>query len=140
MSHQMVFINLPVKDLPKSRAFFSRLGYGFNEQLCDGAAACLVLSEPNGIYAMLLTHEKAREFTPRKIADARSSTEVLICLSAESRDGVERLVGKALEAGASEVREPIAMGDFMYGRSFADLDGHIWEILWMDPATAGRGG
>lgn len=138
MSHHMVFINLPVKDLPKSRAFFSRLGYGFNEQFCDGAAACLVLSEANGIYAMLLTHEKAREFTPRPIADARTSTEVLVCLSAESRNAVDKLVGNALEAGAEEVRAPVVMGDFMYGRSFADLDGHIWEILWMDPAAAAR--
>lgn len=135
---QMIFVNLPVRDLAKSREFFSKLGYAFNEQFCDGTAACLVISEQNGIHAMLLTHEKAREFTPRPIADATKSTEVLICLSAESRNAVDRLVGKALEAGGSEVREPIITGEFMYGRSFADLDGHIWEILWMDPAVAAK--
>lgn len=127
----MIFVNLPVADLPRSMRFFETLGYGFNKQFTDDTAACLVISEH--ICAMLLTHDKFRQFTDKAIADATKVTEVLTCLSAESRNAVDALVDKAVNAGASEPRPPVDYG-FMYGRAFDDLDGHTWEIMWMDPA------
>ena len=126
-----IFVNLPVKDLKRSMDFFSALGYRFNAQFTDDKAACMVISDD--IYAMLLTHEKAREFTKKELADAHKTTEVLVALSAESREKVDELVDKALEHGASVLRDPEDYG-FMYGRSFNDPDGHIWEVMWMDPA------
>ena len=126
-----IFVNLPVRDLKKSMEFFRSLGYTFNQQFTDETAACLVISE--NIYAMLLTHEKAREFTKKEIADANKSTEVLVSLSCESRQQVDALADKALTSGGSFAREPEDYG-FMYGRSFNDPDGHIWEFIWMDPA------
>ncbi|HUC82875.1 MAG TPA: VOC family protein [Flavisolibacter sp.] len=127
-----IFVNLPVKDLKKSIEFFQQLGYSFNQQFTDETAACMVISED--IYAMLLTHEKFSQFTSKKIADATQTTEVLTCLSAESKDKVNELVNKALTAGATEAGDPQDYG-FMFGRSFNDLDGHIWEIMWMDEAA-----
>lgn len=127
-----IFVNLAVKDLPKSIEFFSQLGYSFNQQFTDDTAACMVISED--IYAMLLTHEKFSQFTPKQIADATKTTEVLTCLSCESKEAVNDMVNKALAAGATETREPQDYG-FMFGRSFNDLDGHIWEIMWMDPSA-----
>lgn len=127
-----IFVNLPVKDLQRSMDFFRQLGYSFNQQYTDDTAACMVISED--IYAMLLTHDKFSQFTPKKIADATQTTEVLTCLSAESKEGVNEIVDKALAAGATETREPQDYG-FMFGRSFNDPDGHIWEIMWMDPAA-----
>jgi predicted lactoylglutathione lyase len=126
----MIFVNLPVADLPRSMRFFEALGYGFNKQFTDDTAACLVIAEH--ICAMLLTHEKFRQFTDKAIADATRVTEVLTCLSAESRSAVDALVDKAVKAGATEPRPPMDYG-FMYGRAFDDLDGHTWEIMWMDP-------
>ncbi len=126
-----IFVNLPVSDLDRSMKFFKNLGYTFNPQFTDETAACLVISDD--IYAMLLTHEKAREFTKKDIADATRSTEVFIALTAESREKVNELADKALRSGGSKVREPEDYG-FMYGRSFNDPDGHIWEVIWMDPA------
>lgn len=126
----MIFVNLPVADLPRSMRFFEALGYAFNKQFTDDTAACLVISEH--ICAMLLTHEKFRQFTSKAIADATKVTEVLTCLSAESRSAVDALVDKAVTAGATEPRPPVDYG-FMYGRAFDDLDGHTWEIMWMDP-------
>ncbi len=131
-----IFVNLPVRNLDKSKAFFAALGYTFNAQFTDETAACMVISED--IYAMLLTEEKFRQFTPRPVSDASKATEVLVCLSAESRDKVNELVDKAMAAGASDVMPPMDYG-FMFGRSFADLDGHIWEIMWMDPAAVQQG-
>lgn len=127
-----VFINLPVKDLKKSMDFFTKLGYTFNQQFSDETAACMVISEE--IYSMLLTHDKFKQFISTDIADAHTSTEVLTCLSAESKDEVNELVDKAVKAGAKEHRDPMDFG-FMFGRSFKDLDGHVWEIMWMDPAN-----
>lgn len=127
-----IFVNLPVKDLKKSIAFFSQIGFTFNQQFTDDTAACMVISDH--IYAMLLTHEKFSQFTPKKIADTSQSTEVLNALSFDSKEKVNEAVDKAIGAGATEAREPIDYG-FMYGRSFNDLDGHIWEFFWMDPAT-----
>ena len=127
-----IFVNLPVKDLRKSIEFFTQLGYWFNQQFTDETAACMVISDD--INAMLLTHKKFSQFTNKQIADATKTTEVLTCLSCESRDAVNKLVDKALAAGATEAREPQDFG-FMFGRSFNDLDGHIWEIMWMDPSA-----
>ena len=125
-----IFVNLPVQNLPQSIQFFKGLGYTFNQQFTDDSAACMVIS--NEIYAMLLTHDKFNQFTNKKIVDAKKNTEVLVCLSAESRDNVDEILNKALSGGASEYREPQDFG-FMYGRSFKDLDGHIWEVMWIGP-------
>jgi predicted lactoylglutathione lyase len=129
----MIFVNLPVKDLDRSMIFFKKLGYSFNPQFTDETAACMVISE--NIFAMLLTEKKFAEFTPKKIADATKTTEVLTALSTDSRAEVDRIVDAALKAGASEAREKMDLG-FMYHRSFSDLDGHIWEIVHMDMAAA----
>ena len=126
-----IFVNLPVKDLDKSKEFFGKLGYTFNAQFTDATAACMVISDD--IYAMLLTHDKFKQFTGKAIADATKTTEVLVCLSADSKYEVNELVDKAVKAGASVTREPQEYG-FMFERSFDDLDGHIWEIIWMDPS------
>lgn len=125
-----IFVNLPVKDLERSKAFFAKLGYSFNPQFTDDKAACMVISED--IYTMLLTEPFFKTFTHKDIADAAKTTEVLVALSADSRGKVDDMLRKALAAGAKEPREPQEYG-FMYGRSFEDLDGHIWEVIWMDP-------
>jgi uncharacterized protein len=124
-----IFVNLAVKDLIKSMDFFSKLGYTFNKQFTDDTAACMVIAED--IYAMLLTEEKFKSFTPKQISDASKATEVMTALSAESREKVNEMVDKALKAGATETRPAEDYG-FMFGRSFNDLDGHIWEYIWMD--------
>ena len=127
-----IFVNLPVKDLKASMAFFTALGYSFNAQFTDETAACMVISED--IYAMLLTHAKFKQFTSKAICDATTTTEVLVCLSSESRAAVDSLVAKAVAAGGSAHMEPKDYG-MMYGHGFQDLDGHIWEVMWMDPAA-----
>ncbi|MBQ0820897.1 VOC family protein [Microvirga terrae] len=131
---KLIFVNLPVADLPKSIAFYEALGAVKNEQFTDHTAACMVFSET--IHAMLLTHDKFRQFTPKKIADARDTTEVLICLSAESRDDVDATLASAAAAGGRADPGPKQDYGFMYGRSFEDPDGHIWEVMWMDLAAA----
>ncbi len=127
-----IFLNLAVKDLTLSMEFFKKLGYTFNLQFTDETAACMVISDD--IYAMLLTHDKFKQFTHKQLADATQTTEVLIALSAENKEAVNSLVDKAVAAGATEDRDVMDYG-FMYARSFNDLDGHIWEIMWMDEAT-----
>ncbi|NLU71615.1 VOC family protein [Streptomyces sp. HNM0575] len=127
-----IFVNLPVKDLDKSRDFFSRLGYSFNPQFSDENAACLVISED--IFAMLLIEPFFKSFTKKEVADSRTSTEAMIALSADSRAAVDELADKALAAGGSTAGEPQDHG-FMYGRAFYDLDDHHWEVVWMDPAA-----
>lgn len=126
-----MFVNLAVTDLARSKAFFEAIGFTFNPQFTDDTAACMVIGD--NMYAMLLTEPKFRQFTPKPIADARTSTEVLTALAVESKEGVDAVMAKALAAGG---REPRAMQDhgFMMQRSLEDLDGHIWEIFWMDPA------
>lgn len=126
-----IFVNLPVKDLDKSMAFFRAVGFSFNPQFTDKTAACMVMS--NDIYAMLLTHDKIKQFTAKQIADAHKTTEVLTALAVESKARVNELVDKAIQAGSKEPRPPQDYG-FMFGRSFEDPDGHIWELFWMDPA------
>ncbi|MFP3987602.1 VOC family protein [Streptomyces sp. E11-3] len=129
---QMIFVNLPVKDLDVSKKFFGELGYSFNEQFCDETTACLVISDT--IFAMLITEPRFGEFAIKPIADATRSTEVLLCLSAESREKVDELADRALAAGGSPAKDPQDFGQ-MYGRSFQDPDGHHWEVMWMDPAA-----
>lgn len=131
---KMIFVNLPVTDLGRATAFYEAIGAVRNPQFSDETASCMVFSET--IYAMLLTHEKFRQFTPKTIADARTSTEVLICLSADSRDAVDDIVGKAKAAGGGADPGPKQDHGFMYGRSLEDPDGHIWEVMWMDVAAA----
>ncbi len=125
-----IFVNLPVKDLSRSMNFFKSLGFSFNQQFTDETAACMVISDD--IYAMLLTHEKTKEFTRKEIADATKTTEVLVALSVENKDKVNELADSAIRSGGSKAREPEDYG-FMFSRSFNDPDGHIWEVLWMDP-------
>jgi predicted lactoylglutathione lyase len=126
-----VFVNLAVKNLNTSIEFFKGLGFAFNPQFTDESAACMVISDDG--YVMLLTEAKFKEFTQKEIADATKTTEVLTCLAVDSKGEVNRLVDTALAAGATQAREPMDYG-FMFGRSFNDLDGHIWEIIWMDPS------
>jgi predicted lactoylglutathione lyase len=133
--HAMIFVNLPVADIERSRKFFTDLGYTFNEKFCDGRALALVLGESK--VAMLTQTDFFGSFHPVETADATKTKECVICLSADSRDAVDVLVDRAIAAGGTA-------GDtedhgFMYGRSYDDLDGHSWQIFWMDPAAAAVG-
>ena len=132
---RLIFVNLPVADLPAAKAFYEAIGFTNNPMFTDDNAACMVLSDV--IHVMLLTHDKFAQFTPKRIADAKETSEVLICVSADSREGVDEITDKALAAGGREPREKQDYG-FMYGRSFEDLDGHIWEPMWMDMEAATR--
>lgn len=123
------YINLPVEDLGRSRAFFEALGMSFDERFCDDTALGMVLGGSS--FAMLLTRPKFAGFTPRAIADARAVSEVLVAIQLESREAVDAMVNTALAHGGAAVREPEDHG-FMYGHAFADPDGHIWEPFWMD--------
>ena len=131
---KMIFVNLPVSDLTRATAFYQAIGATKNEQFSDETASCMVFSET--IHVMLLTHDKYRQFTPKKIADARTSSQVLICLSADSREAVDDMVGKAQAGGGGIDPGPKQDYGFMYGRSFEDPDGHHWEVMWMDVAAA----
>ncbi|MFV0133381.1 VOC family protein [Streptomyces sp. HMX87] len=132
MYQQMIFVNLPVNDIDASKKFFTELGYTINPQFSDDSTASVVISDT--IVAMLLSRQKYAEFTKKEIVDATKSSEVLIALSAESREKVDELVDKAIAAGGSATGETQDHG-FMYGRAFDDLDGHTWEVVWMDPAA-----
>ncbi len=123
-----MFVNLPVKDLKKSIGFFTKLGFTFNPQFSDETATCMIVSED--IFVMLLTHDKFKSFTPKAICDATKSTEVLVCLSCESRENVDDMVRQAVDAGGTTYNQPQDHG-FMYGHGFQDLDGHIWELIYM---------
>lgn len=133
----MIFVNLPVKNLETSKNFFGKLGFGFNPQFSDETTACLVISDT--IFAMLISEPRFKDFTKKEIADASKTTEVLLALSADSRDRVDELADAALAAGGSPANEAMDMGS-MYGRSFQDPDHHIWEVVWMDPAAVESGG
>lgn len=130
---KLIFINLPVKDLERSKAFYEAVGAGNNPAFSDDTAACMVFSDT--IHAMLLSHEKWRQFTSKPIVDAHANAQVLLCLSADSRDEVSRLVARASSAGGKADPTPVQDYGFMYGRSFEDPDGHIWEVMWMDPSA-----
>ena len=133
---RLIFVNLPVQDLDASKAFFGELGFTFDPGFTNDECACMVVSEQ--AYVMLLTHESFARFTTKPTADARTSTEALLCVSAEVRAGVDALADAALAAGGTPAQEPMDMG-FMYGRSFQDLDGHHWEVMWMSPEAVAQG-
>jgi predicted lactoylglutathione lyase len=124
-----IFVNLPVKDLKKSINFFSQLGFSFNPQFTDDQATCMIIGE--NIFAMLLVEQRFRDFTKKPISDATKSTEMLLALDAASRADVDTMIRNAVNAGGSTYADPQDHG-WMYGHSFADLDGHQWEILYMD--------
>ena len=134
---QLIFINLPVADLPRSIAFYEAVGATRNPMFSDDTAACMVVSDV--IHVMLLTHDKWRTFTNRAIPDAHASAQVLLCLSKDSRDAVNAVVDQAGDAGGQIDPNPTQDYGFMYGRSYADPDGHIWEVMWMDPAAVAAG-
>lgn len=126
-----IFVNLPVRDLQKTMAFFSALGFSFNPQFTDEKAACMIISSE--AYAMLLTEPFFKTFTTREVCDTSRATEALIALSCDSREEVDRLVKTALDNGGAPAM-PSQDHGFMYGHSFYDIDGHHWEVLWMDPS------
>jgi len=131
-----IFVNLPVKNLDRSVEFFTKLGFSFNAQFTDETATCMVVSED--IFVMLLTEAKFKEFTPNPICDATKSTEVLVCLSSESREEVDKMISNAVAAGGTTYNEPQDYG-FMYSHGFQDLDGHIWETMFMEPSAVNQG-
>lgn len=126
---RMIFVNLPVKDLEASKRFFGQLGFEFNPQFTDHTAACMEVDQ--NIFVMLLTEQRFRDFINDEIADATRTTEVLTCLSADSREQVDEVVTKAIEAGGRPWKPALDEGP-MYGGSFQDLDGHVWELLYME--------
>ncbi|SFE93444.1 VOC family protein [Spirosoma endophyticum] len=127
-----IFVNLPVKDLHKSVEFFTKLGYTFNAQFTDENATCMIISED--IYVMLLVENFFKGFTKKEIPDTSKVSEAIICLSAENRESVDELVRKAVAAGATTIEEADDQG-FMYSHGYQDLDGHLWNILYMDPSA-----
>jgi predicted lactoylglutathione lyase len=133
---RLIFVNIAVKDLAASKAFFGALGFAFDEKFTDDSCACMVVSEQ--AYVMLLAQARFADFTAKPIADPRSSTEAILCVSAESREGVDAFADAALDAGGSHANEPMDHG-FMYGRSFQDPDGHIWEVMWMSQEAVDSG-
>jgi uncharacterized protein len=133
---KMVFINLPVSNLARATAFYEAIGATKNPQFSDETASCMVISET--IHVMLLTHDKFRQFTPKKISDAKTSNQVLLCLSADSRAEVDAIVASASNAGGTADPSPEDEYGFMYGRSFEDLDGHMWGVNWIDVEAAMR--
>ena len=130
---RQIFVNLPIRDMERSKAFFGALGFSFNPQFTNEQGACMVVSET--IYVMLLVEPFFQTFTKKPVADARQATEVLVCLSCDSRAEVDDLVKKALAAGGSAPNAPQDHG-VMYGHGFEDPDGHVWELMWMDPTAA----
>jgi uncharacterized protein len=131
---KLIFVNLPVADLPRAVGFYEAVGATKNPQFSDDAAACMVFSET--IHTMLLTHDKFRQFTTKAIPDARATCQVLLCLSADSRAEVDAMVERAGAAGGAVDPGLKLDHGYMYGRSFEDPDGHIWEVMWMDLEAA----
>lgn len=129
---RMIFVNLPVKSVTASREFFGALGFTFNEQFCSADTACMVIDD--NIFAMLIEHARFKDFITGDISDAHKATEVLTCISADSRGEVDLFLKNALAAGAKRWKPNIDMGP-MYGTSFQDLDGHVWEVMYMDQAA-----
>lgn len=136
MDDRLLFLNLPVADLAASKAFFGALGFAFDPKFTDEQCACMVVSDK--AYVMLLDRARFTDFTARPVADAHATTQALVCVSAESREAVDAFADAALDAGGAPAKEPMDHG-FMYGRSFFDLDGHHWEVLWMDPKAVEQG-
>jgi predicted lactoylglutathione lyase len=133
---RLLFLNLPVADLSASRAFFAKLGFDFNEKFCDEGAACMVVSDQ--AFVMLLQRDRFAEFVTKPVADPAAQTALTACVSAADRAEVDSLVAAAEAAGASVAKDPQDYG-FMYQRSFHDLDGHHWEVAWMDPVAVEKG-
>ncbi len=133
---RLIFVNLPVKDVAASMTFFRALGFEFDEKFTDDACACMVVSEQ--AYVMLMADSRFADFTSKPLADARASTEAILCVSAESREGVDAFADAALGAGGAKANEPMDHG-FMYGRSFHDPDGHLWEVMWMSADAVQQG-
>jgi predicted lactoylglutathione lyase len=133
---RLIFVNVPVKDVGASMAFFDALGFAFDRKFTDDACACMVVSEQ--AYVMLLAEPRFAEFTKKPVADAHQSTEAIVCVSADSREAVDQLADAALQAGGTPANEPMDHG-FMYGRSFNDLDGHLWEVMWMSAQAVEQG-
>lgn len=131
-----IFVNLPVKNLINSIAFFTQLGFSFNPRFTDETATCMIVAED--IFVMLLTEAKFKIFTPKEICDATKYTEVLVCLTTESREQVDEMVRKAIAAGGTTYNEAQEHG-FMYGHGFQDLEGHIWELIYMEPKAISQG-
>jgi hypothetical protein len=133
---RLIFINVPVKDLAASKAFFGALGFEFDEKFTGDSCACMVVSEQ--AYVMLLVEPRFADFTTKRVADAHECTEAILCVSAESREAVDAFADAALGVGGSAAGDPMDHG-FMYGRSFNDLDGHLWEVMWMSPEAVEHG-
>jgi predicted lactoylglutathione lyase len=131
---KLIFVNLPVADLGRSTSFYEAMGGTKNEKFSDDTGSCIVLSDT--IFVMLLSHAKYRTFESREIADAQKTSQVLLALSEDSRAAVDGVVDKAAAAGGRADPNPAQDHGFMYGRSYADPDGHTWEVFWMDPAVA----
>jgi len=127
-----IFVNLAVKDLDKAVEFFTRLGFSFDPRFTDENATCMIVSEE--AFVMLLVRDRFQDFTKKEIADSTTHTEAILAVSAESREAVDELAETALAAGAQPANDPMELG-FMYGRSFQDIDGHLWEVMWMDPSA-----
>jgi uncharacterized protein len=127
-----IFLNLPAKDLNKTIEFFTKLGFKFNPQFTDENATCMIVGED--IFVMLLVEKFFKTFTKKEICDTSKNTEVIVALSVEGREKVDQMINKAIEAGGRESREPQDHG-WMYGRSFEDINGHIWEIIYMDESA-----
>ena len=133
---RLLFLNLPVADLTASRKFFERLGFSFDERFCDDGAACMVVSDQG--FVILLERDRFAEFVVRPVADPGAATALTVGVSADSRAAVDEFAEAALAAGAQPAKDPQEYG-FMYQRSFHDLDGHLWEVMWMDPVAAEKG-
>lgn len=133
---RLIFVNIPVQDLPAAKAFFTALGFGFDEKFTDASCACMIVSEQ--AYVMLLDRTRFADFTSRPVADATATTEAILCVSAASREDVDAFADAALGAGGTGASDPMDHG-FMYGRSFHDLDGHLWEVMWMSPEAVEDG-
>jgi predicted lactoylglutathione lyase len=134
---QMIFVNLPVSDLEKSKAFYTGIGFRNEPKFTDETAAAMQLSDV--IHVMLLTHDKWKGFTSKAIPNARNSAQVMLCLSRDSRAAVDQTLADVVRAGGNADCDPPQDYGFMYGRSFEDPDGHNWEVMWMDPAAAEQG-
>jgi len=127
-----IFVNLAVKDLGRSVEFFTKLGFAFDPRFTDENATCMIISEE--AFVMLLVESRFTDFTTKQLCDAATHTEAILALSAESREEVDRLVNAALASGGAPANDPMEHG-FMYGWSFQDPDGHLWEVIWMDPSV-----
>jgi predicted lactoylglutathione lyase len=127
-----IFVNLAVADLDKSVDFFTQLGFAFDPQFTDDQATCMIISDE--AFVMLLVEDRFKDFITKELCDATTHTEAILAVSAESRTQVDELVNKALAAGGTPANDPMDEG-FMYGRSFHDIDGHLWEVIWMDPSA-----